>query len=613
MNRSRLLALAGLLTLVAAGTGVARATLPLPEPNAVTPVTASPCTAQLDNVYETNQYAGLEKWDPATGRYPGDCQRLHFAFGPLQVKPGQNDVLLQPVAIEKPQYAGYMVRMRPDLVYVNPQTGNVEVPPIEKLHLHHATWLSEVKGYGAGPWFASGEEKTISDIPKGYGMPISPDDDWQLLYMIHNQTAQHYEAWITYDIDFVPKAAAEQKWGIQPAYPIWLDVGNARPVSGSQSLNTTRGGYPVFNVQRGFGDTVNHTCTWPAQNCAAEDPWGGQSLNNGVAAPQLDGTYFSFPSSGGKLGQVSNFTGGTIIGLGGHLHPGGLTDNVDLLRGSQTKRIFTSQAVYWDWNDPTIPTPILARRNSWDMSMTVTGLPRWGVHVLPGDKIRINATYDTTIQSTYEDMGIVVAYVAPDKPDGTPTAPNLDPFSATSNDTSTDPAQCLGAGVLCDKGTVTHGHMDEAKNHGGGNVTPLSAMPGQVADHVHIGGFLYTPGDLTTINVTGIPTVKLGQKLEFVNEDAALDVYHTATSCAYPCSGSTGIAYPLANAGVAPQGGVDFDSAELGYGPPVFGPASNTATWDLSVDAGHGFQAGSTYTYFCRIHPFMRGAFEVSP
>jgi plastocyanin len=609
MNRGRRwLAVGGLLTVLAAGSGVAKAGLPLPEPNAVTTVTPVPCTPEAGNGYETEQYA-TEGWtaDKGYARYGADCQRLHFAFGPIHVKPGQNDVLLQPVAIEKPLYDGYMVRMRPDLVMADGS-----VPYIEQLHLHHATWLSSYKGYGSGPWFASGEEKTISDIPKGYGMPIGADDDWQLLYMVHNQNAQPYEVFITYDIDFVKKDVAESKWNIKPAWPIWLDVNNAKLAPGEKDgmgattgVNNVRGGYPVFNVQRGFGDPATQTCTWPAQNCSAVDPWGGKSRNNGVPDPNLDGTYYSFPQLGKPLGQIDSFKGGTIVGLGGHLHPGGLTDNVDLVRGDQSQRIFTSEALYWDRANPaTTGGP----KNSWDLSMTVTGLPRWGVHVEPGDKIRINATYDTAVQSTYENMGIVVAYIAPDDAaTGAPTAPGLNPFTAAFDPVSTDISKCLAINVLCDKGTVTHGHMEEASHHGGANISALSAMPGQAADTVHIGGFLYTPGDLTTISFTGIPTVKLGQKLTFLNEDSAIDVYHTATSCQYPCTGTTGIAYPLANAD-----GVDYDSAELGVGPPLFGPASQRVSWDLNVAADQGFQAGQTYTYFCRIHPFMRGAFEVT-
>jgi plastocyanin len=60
---------------------------------------------------------------------------------------------------------------------------------------------------------------------------------------------------------------------------------------------------------------------------------------------------------------------------------------------------------------------------------------------------------------------------------------------------------------------------------------------------------------------------------------------------------TSGIAYPLANAKIA------FDSAELGRGGP---PASGSITWSVPRNLPPG-----TYTYFCRIHPFMRGAFRV--
>jgi plastocyanin len=82
--------------------------------------------------------------------------------------------------------------------------------------------------------------------------------------------------------------------------------------------------------------------------------------------------------------------------------------------------------------------------------------------------------------------------------------------------------------------------------------------------------------------------------------------YHTITACKQPCDRTTGIAYPIAN------GNVQFDSGELGYGPDVpalggkFTPAAQRNTWKTPKSLGSG-----TYTYFCRIHPFMRGAFRV--
>jgi plastocyanin len=100
--------------------------------------------------------------------------------------------------------------------------------------------------------------------------------------------------------------------------------------------------------------------------------------------------------------------------------------------------------------------------------------------------------------------------------------------------------------------------------------------------------------------------VKAGQSLTFTNLDATTAIsaqqsaYHTITSCKAPCTATTGVAYPLADAKV------QFDSGELGFGPAGFTPAANRNTWDTPKSLRPG-----TYTYFCRIHPFMRGSFRV--
>ena len=103
-----------------------------------------------------------------------------------------------------------------------------------------------------------------------------------------------------------------------------------------------------------------------------------------------------------------------------------------------------------------------------------------------------------------------------------------------------------------------------------------------------------------------MPTIAPGQTLTFHNSDAipSVNAFHTITACKDPCNGTTGIAYPIAN------GPVTFDSGELGYngnnGSLGGAPASGTDTWKTPANLPDG-----TYTYFCRIHPFMRGAFRV--
>ena len=109
------------------------------------------------------------------------------------------------------------------------------------------------------------------------------------------------------------------------------------------------------------------------------------------------------------------------------------------------------------------------------------------------------------------------------------------------------------------------------------------------------------PGDLSLTGSLGRPpVVSRGQALTFTNDDEPAQVFHTITACRAPCNGSTGISYPLAN------GRYDFDSGQLGYGPKDYSAATNKIVWSAPRNLPEG-----TYTYFCRVHPFMRGAFRV--
>jgi plastocyanin len=137
-------------------------------------------------------------------------------------------------------------------------------------------------------------------------------------------------------------------------------------------------------------------------------------------------------------------------------------------------------------------------------------------------------------------------------------------------------------------------------------------LSGKATTKVAIKNYIYGRGDfqLTGTKAGRPPVVKRGRSITFTNLDAlpsmspSQSAYHTITACKAPCTGSTGIAYPVAN------GKIQFDSGELGYGPSLggdaFTPAANRHTWKTPKSLPQG-----TYTYFCRIHPFMRGAFRV--
>ena len=456
--------------------------------------------------------------------YPG-VQHLHYDSGPLPIEPGQNTIDYRPASDLKPQVPGYITRFRPNLIY----TGSGKVPRVDVIHLHHGVWL--INGL---PTLAAGEEKTSLNFPQGYGFHSDPGDNWTLNYMIHNLTPTPTSVKLTYDIDFVPDTAPAAA-SITRAHPLWLDVAGLKT-------------YPVFDAIKGRG--TNGKFTFP-------DQARGSARNN-----------IGFAQSS----KVSNAI--TLIGTAGHLHPGGLYNDLKVTRNGQRKLLFRSKAKYFE----------PAGAVSWDVSMTATK-PSWKIALKPGDRLSTHVTYDTSRASWYESMGITVVWYA------NGTQPNsVDPFE----------------GQVDTSGLLTHGHLPENNNHGG-DPFPLpdasKLANGFRTNSVGIKDFGYGRGDLNGSGKAGRPpVVKRGNSIEFTNYDAASDIpyskaaFHTITACKRPCNRSTGVAYPLAD------GNAKFDSKELGYGTP----AAGTIKWSTPK----GLAAG-TYTYFCRIHPFMRGAFRV--
>jgi hypothetical protein len=263
---------------------------------------------------------------------------------------------------------------------------------------------------------------------------------------------------------------------------------------------------------------------------------------------------------------------GVLVGSFGHLHPGGLWTDLKLTREGRTVPLFRSQAKYFE----------PAGAVSWDVAMTGTPAD-WRVGVKRGDVLSVSATYATRKASWYESMGIMpVAF----NPGGT----GPDPFTVNVNV----------------PGHVTHGPLPENRNHGGGpgglpNPARILSAPPARSRTVAVRGFVYGQGDLSRTGRPGrLPVVRRGRSLKFVNRDAKRNIFHTITACRAPCNRATGIAYPLAN------GRVRFDSGNLGFGPRGLTAAANRDTWKTPRNLRSG-----TYTYFCRVHPFMRGAFRV--
>ena len=456
-------------------------------------------------------------------------QHLEYRFGPVDVKPGQNEIKFEPNDL-KPQVPGYITRFEPDLVYADARRG---VPPVDVIHLHHGVWV-----VGLQPVFAAGEEKTILQMPQGFGWSHDPKTGWIMNHMIHNLLPNRDRVYITYKIDFVPMTApgAQQ---IRPVKLKWMDV------AGTDT-------WPVFDVKRRWANEQG-TYTFPDEvRTAAERAKVGPDHR---WVPDKDVT---------------------LVGTAGHLHPGGLHTDLNAWRGSEKRHLFRSEARYWE----------PAGAVSWDVAMTATP-PDWLVKVKANDILKVSATYDARRASWYESMGIMpVFYYEGHDVGGT------DPFT----------------GQVRTTGSITHGRLPENDNHGGSKVilpdarrllAPRGARTRGAL--VEIRDFLYARGDLSLEgDAQRPPVIRPGQALRFRNVDATDDIYHTITACRQPCNKDTGIAYPLAD------GSVDFDSGELGFGPEFASPTAQRDTWTTPRNLSQG-----TYTYFCRVHPFMRGAFRV--
>ncbi|CAB4924455.1 unannotated protein [freshwater metagenome] len=498
---------------------------------------------------------------------PAGAQVLKYRFGPIKVQPGQNLIDIN-VQTQRPSRNGWIVGFRPGLV----DADSGRSPSVDVVHLHHAVWLVGEPGRGLRPVYAAGEEKTAFRAPPGFGWRYTTDQTWLINHMLHDLVGSAHSVYITYELWFIPDSAPEAA-DITRIDTRWMDVEGLKP-------------YPVFNAVRGTGG-ADRRFTFPDE---ATDP---------------------YPSSPPRNRWVVD-RDATLVSTAGHLHPGGLWTDLKLTRNGRTVNLFRSRAHYYE----------PAGAVSWDVSMTATR-PTWRVAVRKGDILSTSATYDTRSRSWYEVMGIMVVGMTQTPKGG------VDPFT----------------GKVDRRGVLTHGRLPENIDRGVGEPNPGLSNPlrlrnGPYVDRVVIRNFAFEQGDLSRRGTAGLPpAVRQGQQLEFVNADQPLTIrFHTITACRAPCNRTGGIRYPLADGRVA------FDSGELGFGPSIAtsgvyesgdgrvpltaavpepaDPANcvglsgstkiiangcvGSASWKTPASLRPG-----TYTFFCRVHPFMRGAFRV--
>jgi len=551
-----------------------------------------------------------------TETLPNGAQRTTYLVGPLNITTGQNRIVYKPMTgSEKPLVNGWITRIVPNLVNVDGS-----IPKSSRVMFHHGVWINNSAPADSRLFFATGEEKTNIDLPDGYGLRYKFSDSWMLNHMIHNLVPDPMTLYITYTIDFIPDTSPAAL-GIVPVKPIWMDVES--------------GNYPVFDVLRDSGGKDGEF-TYPQD---ASNPY----------------------PPGIKKNERTITSNGVLVGTTGHVHTGGLSTNLYLKRNgaeyegpscpapksydaqirklkarigklagqrrthaarsrgaakstvarrlsrlsrsnrkqlnrvraldNKAKRadkacrstqpsvtgnrvhLFNSKAKYFYDTGPV----------SWDMAMYSTD-EDWRVAVKAGDTLELQTTYETKIASWYESMGINVVYMAAGTGGDNPYKTKVD-----------------------EEGVLNHGHYEENSDHGGNNPVvgpdPRTLPDGLLSSGpFKIGGYSYEAGDFRLPGSLGRPPViKKGQSFTFelAAGDASQEIWHSVTSCKAPCNKSTGISYPI------PDGEFQFDSGQLGTGGP---PTVGRNTWSTPASLPVG-----THTFFCRIHPLMRGAIRVKP
>ena len=540
---------------------------------------AGPAAAQDEETLHAASYPGMTTYSCRTDALPISPGQNTNLIGLTKTCPNAEVVSgpgdTSPFAAGSTQ-EGYITRFKPSMVEVTPE--GLVTPSVWDLHLHHVVWVSQSEG----PTFASGEEKTEVKMPQGYGGKVKGDEYWGLNYMIHslNQLGNR-QVYITWEIDWVPETTPART-DITPTHMQWLDVAGAPQL------------YPVFDAERGFDMTGDGKYVFPDE--VPTDP----------SAPGFEERANISPAHRWVVPPA----GRTLVFGAGHLHPGGLSVDLQVARDgpdegttdgddpSEIVKLFKSDAKYYE----------PAGAVSWDVSMEATR-PEWRIAVKGGDTVSINATYDVETASWYESMGILPLAIASA---GDPAA--RDPF---------DDAAAVQA-MYDQGGILTHGRLPENIDAKAGkklknipNPQKLSSKGKRVpAGGLTIEGFDFGVGGYPALGGGSFfrngwarpPVINPGDTVTFTNADAlpgepqTSQVWHSVTSCKGPCNRGAGIGYPLA------AGPIKFDSGQLGFGTLA---SAEVTTGSNTYTTPPLTKPGKTYSYFCRIHPFMRGSIRV--
>lgn len=137
--------------------------------------------------------------------------------------------------VTKPCSNCYILGIEPNLVLEDGSTANFNNGTM----LHHVvnvnydrpditcrpgfSDLINLLGLAAGGnerFFASGNERTINNMPPGYGYYVGSGDDWGLIYHLMNMSPYEKTVYFEYTFTWVPASGS----GIDRTRPMWLDI-----------------------------------------------------------------------------------------------------------------------------------------------------------------------------------------------------------------------------------------------------------------------------------------------------------------------------------------------------------------------------------------------------
>ena len=598
---------------------------------------------------------------------PGTIKKYRFWYGPYSIPPGEDG---QRVDLGLPLDNGFMLTVEPRL-----RNMDMSTPSMLTGHIHHAHWfvlspsgLEWIFGNGDEGTRASFDVMNKVDPVADYGQFIGKNDKQLMVFMLHNRTSQGQKWWVDLEVTFMFGTEAQLN---QPDVQAKRDGKTFRDISSIMSGST----FDVPRQPKGDGEWNTTELSSLKGGGLTVDQKPGQGLDllaSMLIGTPVDttGPYEWIAPKDGTLVELGTHmhpgsTHAIIENMGSPTNPcpndhKGTGGTLLLRADTINMHVPFSDDYQIEISQPGWRVPIHKGdhirltgyyenlNHAWPSSMTISGMgidyrrpPQPGQRCevyRVGPPIRVKDLRDLQGQG-------VVAADASGKPipslmsfwGGWPAhTPEGDKFRAERRAALKAAAKKRGKrakGAHARKATfgdpigdmiipITDGIPNRQWHHtsspycgeqyqvgssGKERVTNLQARPcdrpeqkrppGQFTNLVTIANFLYEPGDMSLAGTQGAPPrIHRGQSLEFVNADQAIGVRHSVTTCKWPCNGPYMSNYPTPD-GVYESG--TFGPDPLGDGM-VIGQSSTPK--DLPV---------GKYAYFCRIHPWMRGAFEV--